>query len=125
MMAAFYAVQCELCFRFYNVVVVASALSYSIGTLITASIFAHHHEEMLLNDQSRNLRETVRMTNIRSALSRHFIRDMRNPGFVSNSGLPEERSWPYACACSLTSEPTLGPNPIQPGAQTKQSVLDF
>ena len=34
-----------------------------------------------------------------------FIRDMRNPGFVSNSGLPEERSWPHACACFPTYEP--------------------
>ena len=50
---------------------------------------------------------------------------MRNPGFVFNLGLPEERSWPHACACFLTHEPTLGPNPIQPGAQTNWSVLDF
>ena len=53
------------------------------------------------------------------------IRDMRNPGFVSNSGLPEERSWRHVCACFPTYEPTLGPNPIWPGAQTNWSVLDF
>ena len=52
------------------------------------------------------------------------IRDMRNPGFVSNSGLPEERSWPHTCACFPTYEPTLGPNPIQPGAQTNKSVAE-
>ena len=62
---------------------------------------------------------------IKNKQQKHFIRDMRNPGFVCNSGLPEERSWPHACACFPTYEPTLGPNPIQPGAQTNQSVLDF
>ena len=28
---------------------------------------------------------------------------MRHPGFVSNSGLPEERSWPHACSTSAES----------------------
>ena len=47
------------------------------------------------------------------------ISDMRNPGFVFNLGLPEERSWPHT-----TYEPTLGPNPIQPGAQTNKLVCN-
>ena len=51
-----------------------------------------------------------------------LIRDMRNPGFVCNSGLPEECSWPHACACFPTYEPTLGPDPIHPGAQTNLTI---
>ena len=58
------------------------------------------------------------------------IRDMRNPGFVYNSGLPEERSWPHACACFPTYEPTLGPNPrvidsMDSAHMSQQSCVKF
>ena len=66
----------------------------------------------------RETREVLETKNHRN------IRDMWNPGFVFNLGLPEERSWLHACACFPTCEPTLGPNPIQPGAQTNKSVAE-